>query len=516
MKFKRSSGILLHPTSFPGPDGIGDLGPEAYRWINFLAETGCSLWQILPLGPTGYGDSPYQCFSAFAGNPYLINPVLLVEDGLLTPADFEDRPLFSNDCVDFGTVIPWKLKILDKAFQHFQTSELAVIKKEFKDFCKNEADWLEDFTLFMAIKDHAGGVSWKDWPEPLRQRDASAIAKFQKSNAEVIQRHAFRQYLFFKQWGNLRTYANSKGIKIIGDIPIFVAYDSADAWAHPELFYLDEKGLPTVVAGVPPDYFSPTGQLWGNPLYRWEVHQETGFQWWVKRIQATLKTVDIIRLDHFRGFAGYWEVPAEMSTAEIGQWVPGPGPGIFDAIKNALGELPIIAEDLGFITPDVVEIQEKFELPGMKVLQFAFSTGPNDPFLPHNYPENCVSYTGTHDNDTTLGWYRSAPEVEKDFCRRYLARSGDDISWDMIRAVWSSVAVFALAPMQDILALDSDARMNFPGHSSGNWNWRMRSNKYTSLITIRLKEINRLYSRFYPEKDKQPQKRDPSEPRYFL
>ena len=516
MKFKRSSGILLHPTSFPGPDGIGDLGPEAYRWINFLAETGCSLWQILPLGPTGYGDSPYQCFSAFAGNPYLINPVLLVEDGLLTPADFEDRPLFSNDCVDFGTVIPWKLKILDKAFQHFQTSELAEIKKEFKDFCKNEADWLEDFTLFMAIKDHAGGVSWKDWPEPLRQRDASAIAKFQKSNAEVIQRHAFRQYLFFKQWGNLRTYANSKGIKIIGDIPIFVAYDSADAWAHPELFYLDEKGLPTVVAGVPPDYFSPTGQLWGNPLYRWEVHQETGFQWWVKRIQATLKTVDIIRLDHFRGFAGYWEVPAEMPTAEIGRWVPGPGPGIFNAIKNALGELPIIAEDLGFITPDVVEIQKKFELPGMKVLQFAFSTGPNDPFLPHNYPENCVSYTGTHDNDTTLGWYRSAPETEKDFCRRYLARSGDDISWDMIRAVWSSVAVFSLAPMQDILALDSDARMNFPGRSSGNWNWRMRSNKYTSLITIRLKEINRLYSRFYPEKDKQPQERDPSEPRYFL
>ena len=516
MKFERSSGILLHPTSFPGPDGIGDLGPEAYRWINFLSETGCSLWQILPLGPTGYGDSPYQCFSAFAGNPFLISPVLLLENGFLDHSAFEDRPSFSNQRIDFGNVIPWKLSLLDNAFQNFQNSDTPEIRQEFNAFSQLEADWLDDFTLFMAIKDAYGGVSWKDWPAPLRQRDQAALNNFRKSNAINIQRHAFRQYLFFKQWGNLRTFANEKGIKIIGDIPIFVAYDSADAWSHPELFYLDEKGLPTVVAGVPPDYFSPTGQLWGNPLYRWDVHQKTGFQWWIKRIQSTLKTVDIIRLDHFRGFAGYWEVPAAMPTAEIGRWAPGPGAKVFDAIKAALGELPIIAEDLGLITPDVVEIQNKFDLPGMKVFQFGFSTDSDDPFLPHNYPENCVSYTGTHDNDTALGWYRSAPEWERDFCRRYLARSGDDIPWDMIRAVWSSIAVFALAPMQDILNLDTHARMNFPGRPSGNWCWRMRSDDYSSLISLRLKEMNRLYSRFYPKKPKSEVARDSNEPPYFL
>jgi len=516
MKFNRSSGILLHPSSFPGPDGIGDLGPEAFRWINFLSETGCSLWQILPLGPTGYGDSPYQCFSAFAGNPYLISPVLLFESGLLSRSDLEERPSFPSDQVDFGAVIPWKLKLLDKAFRNFKNSNLPEIKKEFEAFTECEVDWLDDFTLFMAIKEREGGVSWKDWAAPLRQRDPEALDKFRNSNEETIQRHAFRQYLFFKQWQNLRAYANEKGIRIIGDIPIFVAYDSADAWSHPELFYLNKKGLPTVVAGVPPDYFSPTGQLWGNPLYRWDAHRKTDYQWWIKRVQATLKTVDIIRMDHFRGFAGYWEVPAEMPTAEIGKWVPGPGADIFEAIKNTLGELPIIAEDLGFITPDVVEIQEKFELPGMRIFQFAFSTDSDDSFLPHNYPENCVSYTGTHDNDTALGWYRSAPEWERDFCRRYLARSGEDISWDMIRAVWSSVSVFALAPMQDVLSLDTHARMNFPGRPSGNWVWRMRPDVYSSVITIRLREMNRLYSRFIPKEEKKPAVRDPNEPQYFL
>jgi 4-alpha-glucanotransferase len=495
MKFTRSSGVILHPTSLPGPDGIGDLGPEAYRWVNFMKECGFGLWQVLPLGPTGYGDSPYQCFSAFAGNPYLVSPTLLLEDDLLSVDDLADRPGFPDERVDYGEVIRWKLILLERAYTSFQEAGTAELKAEMDAFQSGEASWLEDFALFMAIKESQGMVSWDNWPKPLRSRDPRALAAFRQANPEAIQRHIFRQFLFFRQWQALHEYANVQGIQIIGDIPIFVAYDSADVWAHPELFYLDKEGRPTFVAGVPPDYFSPTGQLWGNPIYKWNVHRESSYAWWIERIRSTLKLVDFLRLDHFRGFAGYWEIPAGMPTAEVGRWAPGPGAGLFEAIRAALGGLPIIAEDLGEITPDVIELRDSLGLPGMKILQFAFQTDPNDPFLPHNYPSNCVAYTGTHDNDTTLGWYASAPTRETDFCRRYLARSGEDIAWDMIRAIWSSVASFTLAPMQDFLSLGAEARMNLPGRPGGNWTWRLEPDALTEELTARIQDNNYMYSR---------------------
>ena len=453
MKYNRASGIILHPSSLPGPDGIGDLGPEAFRWVDFLSETGCGLWQVLPLGPTGYGDSPYQCFSAFAGNPYLVSSVLLMEMGLLSRIDLADRPQFPIEKVDYSEVIQWKIKLLDRAYAKFQKSTRCGIRDAFEAFQQTQKDWLEDFALFMAIKEDNGGGSWEHWPENLRSRDAETLELFRQEHAQAIQNHTFRQFLFYQQWETLHKYANQKGIRIIGDVPIFVAYDSADAWSHPELFFINKKGLPTVIAGVPPDYFSATGQLWGNPLYRWSDHKKTGYSWWIKRMKSAFQLFDFIRLDHFRGFAAYWEVRYGKPTAEIGRWVPGPAANLFDAIQNKLGDLPIIAEDLGVITPDVVALRDKYGLPGMKIFQFAFTNDPKDPFLPHNYPGHCVAYTGTHDNDTARGWYESAPEKERDFCRRYIARSGQDISWDMIRVVWSSVAIMALAPMQDLLNL---------------------------------------------------------------
>ena len=501
MKFNRSSGIILHPSSLPGPDGIGDLGPEAYRWINFLEETGTQLWQVLPLGPTGYGDSPYQCFSAFAGNPYLVSPALLQEEGLLKRTDFADRPEFPDQKVEFGEVINWKLTILDRAYAHFIKSAKPALLADYVQFKVDNSFWLPDFALFMAIKEANRGVSWEHWPKPLRKRDAKVLAAFSKAEADAVERHTFRQFLFYRQWLAVKDYANKKGIKIIGDIPIFVAYDSADAWANSELFYLDVDGNPAVVAGVPPDYFSPTGQLWGNPLYKWPVHHKSGYAWWIERMKATLKLVDIVRLDHFRGFAGYWEVPFGKLTAEVGRWVRGPGAPLFEALRQALGDLPIIAEDLGVITPDVVALREQFSLPGMRIFQFAFSSDPADPFLPHNYIENCIAYTGTHDNDTALGWYLSAPAVEQDFIRRYLARAGDDISWDMIRAVWSSVAGFALAPLQDMLSLGTEARMNFPGKASGNWSWRFLPGTLSHELVEKIKEFNYLFHRL-PERSK--------------
>ncbi len=495
MLAKRASGVLMHPTSFPGPDGIGDLGPEAYRWIDFLAQANCHLWQVLPLGPTGYGDSPYQCFSAFAGNPYLVSSAMLLDSDLLTRSDLADRPSFPAVKVDYGPVIEWKLTLLDRAYAHFKEGAPAAIKKAYKKFCEQNAEWLDDFALFMAIKESQGGVSWDNWPKELRSRDPQALEAFAKSNAESIEKHKVRQFFFFDQWAKVLEYAHSKDIQVIGDIPIFIAYDSADAWSHPELFYLDKAGKPTVVAGVPPDYFSPTGQLWGNPLYRWDAHKKEGYAWWIKRFKAVLGVVDVIRLDHFRGFAGYWEIPAGNPTAEFGKWVKGPGIPFFKALLEEFKELPIIAEDLGEITPDVVEMRDAFNFPGMKIFQFAFQTTPADPFLLHNYTQNCVAYTGTHDNDTTLGWYRSAPENEKDFCRRYLARSGEDITWDMIRAVWSSTAMFSICPTQDLLNLDTEARMNYPGRPAGNWSWRVLPEQLQPWIADRLKELNYLYSR---------------------
>lgn len=498
MKLDRSSGILLHPTSLPSPYGIGDIGPQAYSWIDFLAGAGCSLWQVLPLGPTGYGDSPYQCFSAFAGNPYMISPSALLDEDLLHPDDLVELPDFPEDQVDFGALIPWKLGVLDRAYLRFEHSAPSDLRFEYADFQAEQAYWLEDFALFMALKEAHGGAPWHTWDASLRDRVPDALEAARRQFDVAVQRQIFRQFLFFRQWHHLRQHAQQEGIKIIGDAPIFVAHDSADVWAHPELFYLDEAGMPTVVAGVPPDYFSPTGQLWGNPLYRWDVLKASGYQWWLDRLSSVLSQVDIVRLDHFRGFAGYWEVPGEAKTAEKGRWVPAPGVNFFQIVESALGALPIIAEDLGVITPDVVEMREHFNLPGMKILQFAFEGTPRDPFLPHNYPQNCVVYTGTHDNDTARGWYERVSTDYKDFYRRYLARDGKDVAWDMIRACWASVALFALAPMQDFLSLDNRARMNYPGKPSGNWVWRMKPGVMKESLQARIKEINYLYDRLNP------------------
>ena len=495
MKFERASGVLLHPTSLPGPYGIGDIGAKAHEWVDFLAASGSSLWQVLPLGPTGYGDSPYQCFSSFAGNPYLISPEALLNDGLLVYDDIRDCPAFPIERVEYGKVIPYKIKLLNWAFNCFRSSSSTKINTEFESFKDAEAHWLDDYALFMTIKEAQGGGSWVNWPAPLRSRDAKALQAFKDAHADDIQRQAFWQFIFFQQWAELRERAKELGVKIIGDIPIFVAHDSAVVWAHPELFSLDANGQPTVVAGVPPDYFSPTGQLWGNPLYRWDLHAEDGYSWWLSRLRAVLSLVDIVRLDHFRGFAGYWEIPADEETAINGQWVPGPGAEFFQTVQGALGTLPIIAEDLGEITPDVVKLREKFELPGMKILVFAFDSDAENEFLPHNFIPNCIVYTGTHDNDTARGWYERTDENIRDHARRYLARDGQNISWDLVRMAWSSVAVFALAPMQDILNLGNEARMNYPSTPGGNWVWRMSPLALTDSLQEQLKKLNNLYRR---------------------
>lgn len=502
MKFKRSAGILLHPTSLPGPYGIGDIGPQAFRWIDFLANSDCGLWQVLPLGPTGYGDSPYQCFSAFAGNLYLISPERLLEQDLLTAADLTDMPSFPADKVDYGLVINWKLQILECAYNRFRETTSEAIKTRFDEFRRDQAGWLEDFSLFMALKEAHQGVVWNHWEAPLRDRDPVELRRVAQELSVSVERHSFWQFLFFDQWGKLREYAHLHKIALIGDLPIFVAHDSADVWSHQDLFYLDHMKKPKFQAGVPPDYFSPTGQLWGNPLYRWRVHKSSGYQWWIERVRSTLNLVDLIRLDHFRGFAGYWEVPGRAKTAEKGRWAKAPGMDFFRTLKNALGDLPLIAEDLGVITPDVVALRETFGLPGMKILQFAFASGPKNPFLPHNYPEHCVVYTGTHDNDTSRGWYERVPEEEKSFYRRYLVRDGSHVAWDLIRACWASVARLALAPMQDFLDLGNQARMNYPGTSSGNWGWRMPEDALSEDLAQRIAEINYIYDRTSPSRQK--------------
>ena len=488
MNLPRSSGILLHPTSLPNRYGIGDLGKSAYKFIDFLHNSGCKLWQTLPLGPTGYGDSPYQSFSTFAGNPYLISPDLLLEEDLLHPNDLKEELDFDNDLVDYGRVISWKLNLLERAFIRFERDP-NLGRRNLDIFREKNSDWLEDYALFMALKEANGGGSWIGWDESLRNREKAALAKAREELKPAIDRFTFYQFLFFRQWDALRMYAKEKNIQIIGDIPIFVSYDSSDVWANPELFFIDEKKLPTVVAGVPPDYFSETGQLWGNPLYKWKKHKAENYVWWVKRMSAVLNMVDVVRLDHFRGFAGYWEVPAKELTAVNGRWVPGPGADIFERLKDELGGLPIIAEDLGEITPDVFELRDQFNLPGMKIFQFAFSD-ENNPFLPHHYPENCVAYTGTHDNDTARGWYESASEYEKDFARRYLSVDGSDFAWDLIRSLWHSRANFVLAPMQDLLSLGTEARMNYPGRLGGNWGWRMKEDEMSDALLGKLKKIN--------------------------
>jgi 4-alpha-glucanotransferase len=498
----RLGGILLHPTSLPSSDGIGDLGDAVFRWLDWLQEAGCQVWQVLPLGPTGYGDSPYQSFSAMAGNALMVNLHKLIIDGLLTSEDLSDKPDFPNDRVDFGEVIQYKDRLLHLAWRRFRSGCGKHLREDFSCFCEENVDWLDDYALFMALKGYYEGKPWTAWDPEIRQRHPNALASIKEELEGSIEDHHFRQFLFFQQWKVVLLRAHELGVQIIGDVPIFVAHDSCDVWAHQELFFLDEDGSPIVVAGVPPDYFSDTGQLWGNPLYRWERLRADGYDWWIRRLKAVLKMVDIVRLDHFRGFEAYWEVPASASTAETGRWVKGPGSHFLTKLKERFDSLPIIAEDLGVITPEVEALRDAFGLPGMKVLQFAFDEDSDNEFLPHNYPKHCVVYTGTHDNDTSRGWFESASEEVQDFCCRYLARDGKNIAWDLIRTAWSSVAEISIAPLQDFLDLGTEARMNFPGREQGNWAWRIQDDALSMQLTERIRELNLIYGRLDRERIK--------------
>lgn len=447
------------------------MGKEAFHFIDFLSDTKQGVWQVMPLGPTGFGDSPYACFSAFAGNPMLISPEKLNEDGLLSGDDLQDLPDFPRVEVDYGPVIQWKEKLLHKAYSNFMSDQKS-LKQEFENFCNENASWLEDFSLFMALKE-IFKAPWFEWERDYRLRDKKTLQTVKKDQADLINAHKFYQLIFFRQWNDVKRYANEKAVRIIGDIPIFVAYDSADAWAHSDLFHFDKDGKRTKMAGVPPDYFSETGQLWGNPLYRWDKMEETGFKWWIDRFRTNLKMVDIIRLDHFRGFEACWEVPAGEETAIKGEWVKTPGDKLFKTIRSELGDIPIIAENLGVITPPVEAMRHRFGFPGMKVLQFAFGDDPDSEYLPHNYNSNNVVYSGTHDNDTSVGWYQnSSTQKERDFVRRYCETDGSEINWDLIRLAMFSVCHTAIFPLQDIMGLGSEARMNYPGEARGNWAWR--------------------------------------------
>jgi 4-alpha-glucanotransferase len=495
MRFPRCSGILLHPTSLPGPYGIGDLGHSARRFADFLADSGQTLWQVLPLGPTGYGDSPYQCFSALAGNPLLI----AIDDWDVAPP-----PAFPRDEVDFAGVIPWKMAVLEAGARRFFSGPG---DPAFPAFCAANASWLDDFALFMALKQQHGEVVWSRWEPGARDRDPQALAAWRERLAPAIAAQRYYQFLFFKQWRELREYCRARNIRIMGDLPIYVAHDSADVWANPEAFQLDAEGDPTVVAGVPPDYFSATGQRWGNPIYRWEAMAADGYAWWLDRFRAVLAQFDLVRLDHFRGFEAYWEVPASEPTAEHGRWVAGPGAALFEAAWHALGDLPFVAENLGVITPEVEAIRTRFELPGMSILQFAFGDDPQGPsFRPHNFPRNMVAYTGTHDCDTTVGWWSSegrgestrnyeAIQRERQFTCAYLHTAGAEIHWDFIRALEASVDDKVIIPVQDVLGLGSEARMNQPATLGRNWRWRYRQDALTPPISSRLRELTRMYDR---------------------
>ena len=506
MNFTRASGILLHPTSLPGEYGIGDLGNQAYEFVNFLSEAKQTYWQILPLGPTGYGDSPYQCFSAFAGNTLLISPEKLLESGLLDESILKDKPDFPTAKVDYGGVYDWKNKILPEAYKAFHQTTSVDLRGKFETFSQENEWWLEDYARYRAVKAEQGQKPWYEWDDALKLRDREAIIRESERLYEKIQAEKFYQFLFFSQWAELKSYANRKGVKIVGDIPIFIALDSSDVWCNQDKFKLNADGSPKVVAGVPPDYFSKTGQLWGNPIYDWDAMRRDGFHWWIARVASTLRTVDVVRVDHFRGFAAAWEVPGGDKTAENGRWVDVPGRELFLALKRALGDLPVIAEDLGVITPDVEELRDGFGFPGMRILQFAFGGDAKNHDLPHNYISNCVAYTGTHDNDTTVGWWNSqagagstrdadAITREHDYCLKYLDTDGTEIHWDFIRSVWGSVAHTAIAPLQDLLGIGNEGRMNLPASDSGNWFWRYKDGALTPEIVERLKGLTETYGR---------------------
>ena len=505
MQFPRGSGILLHITSLPSRFGVGDLGPEAYRFVDFLAETGQGLWQMLPVGPTGYGNSPYQSLSSFAGNTLLLSLERLADEGLLDPWDKRDVPKFSATTAEFEKVTEWNEEQLNIAHKKFLAKRLA--PSVYEAFCSANDWWLEDYSLFRALKRAHGDKAWTEWSLELIHREPQALEKARKRLNLEIDRERFLQFQFDRQWRALKTYANERGVKLVGDVPIFAAHDSADVWAQQELFELDSDGHPTVIAGVPPDYFSTTGQRWGNPLYRWKIHEAQGFQWWIQRLRRALELFDLIRIDHFRGFESYWEIPGEDADARGGRWVAGPGAVPFRAAEAALGPLPVIAEDLGVITPQVEALRDDLGFPGMRVLQFAFGDDPKaSDYRPHQFHKHCVVYTGTHDNNTTVGWFsseagsdttRTDEQIAREmaFTLDYLGTQGHEIHWDMIRAAWGSVADIAIAPLQDVLGLGAEARMNLPGSAVGNWTWRFQAGDITKKMAERLKRLTTVFDR---------------------
>jgi 4-alpha-glucanotransferase len=495
MQWPRASGILVHPTSFPGRFGVGDLGPGAIKMLDFLHHAQQRMWQALPLGPTGYGSSPYALLSAFAGNPLLVSPERLLEDGLLTSADLEGAPVGREDRIDYDPVARWKAQLLRASYARYVRVASATLHAEFAAFCAAQAEWLDEFALFMALKEQHDDLAWTQWATPYARRDPEALAAARVTLADEITLHRYTQFLFYRQWGALRKEARKRGVSLIGDLAIFVAHDSADVWANQRYFKLDRHGEPLVVAGVPPDYFSPTGQRWGNPIYRWDALAADGYAWWIARARHALELADIIRLDHFRGFEAYWEIPGNSATAEGGRWVTGPGAALFVAIQNALGEVPFIAEDLGVITPAVNALRERFGFPGMRVMQFGFDDGPKSPHLPHHANVNSVLYTGTHDNDTSAGWFATLKEPQRAFTLRYLDTDAAHVPMAMIRAAQASVAQLVIAPLQDVLGLGYEARMNFPSRVDGNWEWRCPERLLTNSVADQLARFATLYDR---------------------
>jgi 4-alpha-glucanotransferase len=494
VRFPRSSGLLLHPTSLPGPFACGDLGPAADAFADFLAAAGQSLWQVLPLGPTGFGDSPYQCFSAFAGNPLLVSPERLVEDGLLPRHDLSRLPARRGAAVDYGAATAAAAMLANILAERLPTHAL---HGEFQAF-RDGTPWLADFARFMSLREAHGGARWCDWPAALRTREPRALEQSDRALGARMFAHEAMQWAFARQWSRLRAHAHARGVAILGDAPIFVAYDSADVWAHPELFALDASGQPSAIAGVPPDYFSETGQLWGNPLYLWEAHARDDYQWWRARLAALTRVVDRVRLDHFIGFVRHWEVPATAPDARTGRWRPGPGEALFRAIERELGALPLVAEDLGETSAEVAALRDQLGIPGMRVLQFAFGGDATNPFLPHHHVPNAVVYTGTHDNDTTLGWWTSLDERQRRVVREYLGPSCGDIAWDMIRAGMASVADTFVAPVQDVLSLGSEARLNLPGSGTGHWGWRLADSLPHPPLAERLRGMATTYGSIPP------------------
>ncbi len=493
----RASGVLLHVTSLPSAYGIGDMGPSAFAWIDRLCESGQGWWQALPLGPTGNYNSPYQSLSSFAGNGLLVSPDSLIEDELLRPGDSEGHS-FPTTAVEYDAVMAFKIRLLDTTWSNFNSGRRADLRSAFDQFRHEQAEWLEDYALFRALKLTQGGNCYLEWPEDLVHRDPSTLTRARRDLAEVIEKVCFAQFLLFRQGRHLKEYAHAKGVRLIGDLPFFVSPDSSDVWVNPELFLLDERLRPRFVGGVPPDYFSETGQLWGNPVYDWEALSQTGYRWWVKRIRAQLAYVDVIRLDHFRGFEAAWHVPAGSATAKYGKWVPGPGAKFFNAVRSELGALPFIAEDLGLITPEVCALRDQFQLPGTKVLQFAFDGHSDNPHLPHNYIPNTVVYTGTHDNDTTVGWFEELADEQRKEVWRYLKRSvgeSGEVARELIRLAWSSLAALAIVPLQDLLNLGTEARMNVPGAAEGNWRWRFTENMLSPEAFRWLKDLTETSNR---------------------